>query len=148
VDGHLIDSCIYACGTAQAKSPSIIQVLSFRPMCCRQISCLSSDRPLMNVASLKTRRCFATRDRHLPVYPMLPLRPLLHYLCYWLHPPSITFSNYACLRSVPQRQITDNDMWEQKHPCIYSSTEVGPAMKTFHVVFVGHKQAHDKRTIL
>lgn len=44
---------------AQAKSPPIIQVLSFRPRCCRQFSGLSSDRPLMDLAPLKTRKCCA-----------------------------------------------------------------------------------------
>jgi hypothetical protein len=53
-------------------------------------------------------------------------------------------------------KITDSDIWEKKWVrkaaitpmFIYSRTEMGPAMKTFHVVLVGDEPAHDRRTLL
>ena len=57
---------------AQAKSPPIIQVLSFRARCCRQFSGLSSDRPLMDLDTLKSRKCYVPcKIRPLTAYPRL-----------------------------------------------------------------------------
>ena len=142
---------------AQAKSSPIIQVLSFWPRWCRQFSGLSSDRPLMDLAPLKTRKCCAPCKKDLCqlilcfsslFFSFPPL--LFHYQYFTSSIPSCSFWSAPIHALIIYSKENHRQRYLRKETLmfIYSRTEVGTAMKTLHVVLVGHEHAHDKVTLL
>ena len=138
----------------QAKSPPIIQVLSFWPRCCRQFSGLSSYSPLMDLAPLKTRKCCAPCKKDL--CQLILCFSFLFLLSFFITNILLAPSRAVTFWSAPihaliiyskenhrQRYLTKKTLM-----FIYSRTVVGPAMKTLHVVLVGHEHGHDKVTLL
>jgi len=138
----------------QAKSPPIIQVLLFWPRCCRQFSGLSSYSPLMDLAPLKTRKCCAPCKKDLCqlilCFSFLFLRSF--FITNILLAPSraVTFWSAPIHALIIYSKENHRQRYLRKETLmfIYSRTEVGTAMKTLHVVLVGHEHAHDKVTLL
>ena len=138
----------------QAKSPPIIQVLLFWPRCCRQFSGLSSYSPLMDLAPLKTRKCCAPCKNDL--CQLILCFSFLFLLSFFITNILLAPSRAVTFWSAPIHAliIYSKENHRQRYlrketlMFIYSRTEVGTAMKTLHVVLVGHEHGHDKVTLL